>query len=634
MIIPWWPVVLIDIFGAAFSLLIGFWSIGYSWAWYREKKDDAFRHYLLLLTIAIATFTISRSFGHIVKQFLLIAGKQGLWKEISPFSGAVNTTTFIVIFAFGIYFDRVRQIKLRADRDAIDLATARARADVALESEVRIRTIFDGVDDAIYLIDDDYNVLFFNRKMQDLLPEIAIVKKCYTALFEREAPCEDCRFRGLPLGGSFSYETDLPLIGKRVNIAGSRLSWINPREVNMAVIRDITEQKKLEAQLLQSQKLEAVGTLAGGIAHDFNNLLTAITGYSDMIQLKLDKESPLRGDVGEIRRAAGRAAALVRQLLAFSRKQKGALSVVDLNGLIRNMQKMLTRLIGEDISLDIQLAAQALTVRADPGQLEQIAVNLVVNGRDAMPAGGRIVIRTEQIDADERFCRRHPEAAHGRFALVSVRDEGEGMAREVMDKVFEPFYTTKEVGKGSGLGLAVVYGIVDQHGGWIDLQSEVGKGSVFNVYLPMFAGPVEPERKIVEEVAQRGGGERILLVEDQEEVRRVAITMLEANGYQVFTAASLAEAEDVFAREKDHIDLLFSDIVLPDGSGIMLEERFRAVRPDLPVLMSSGYADDKMQWALIQKRNLPFLQKPYTLNALLRAVRQALAGVGAKAPGP
>ena len=633
MILSWWPVVLVDIFGAAFSLLIGFWSIGYSWAWYRKKKDDAFRHYLLLLTIAIATFTISRSFGHIVKQFLLMTGEAALWREISPFSGAVNTATFIVIFAFGIYFDRVRQIKLRADHDAVNLATAHARADAALEAEARIRTIFDGVDDAICLLDDDSNVLFFNRKMQDLLPDISVNQKCYSALYQRITPCDECRYRGLPLGESFSHETELTRISKLVSINGTRLLWVDQREVNMAVIRDITEQKRLEAQLLQSQKLEAVGTLAGGIAHDFNNILTAITGYSDMLLMKLGQDSPLRGDVGEIRRAAGRAAALVRQLLAFSRKQKAAFAVVDVNGLIRNMQKMLYRLIGEDITLVMQLADHELKIRADSGQLEQIAVNLVVNARDAMPGGGKIVVRTEQVAVDERFCRRHPDAVAGRFVLISVRDEGTGMDKEVMEKVFEPFYTTKDVGKGSGLGLAVVYGIVDQHGGWIDLQSEVGQGTVFNVYLPLCAEAVEPAPEFKDDGAQPGAGECILLVEDQEEVRRVAVNMLEANGYRVLTAATLAEAEAVFAREKEHIDLLFSDIVLPDGSGILLEERFRAVQPYLPVLMSSGYADDKMQWSLLQKRKLPFLQKPYTLDGLLRAVRQALGETGARPAG-
>ncbi|MDH4322069.1 MAG: ATP-binding protein, partial [Desulfobulbaceae bacterium] len=411
---------------------------------------------------------------------------------------------------------------------------------------------------------------------------------------------------------------------------GVRLLWVDKREVNMAVLRDITEQKRLEAQLLQSQKLEAVGTLAGGIAHDFNNILTAITGYSDMLLVKLGQESPLRSDVGEIRRAAGRAAALVRQLLAFSRKQKAAFAVVDVNGLIRNMQKMLYRLIGEDISLEMQLPDQELNIRADSGQMEQIVVNLVVNGRDAMPGGGKIVVGTGQIEVDERFCRRHPDAVPGRFVLISVRDEGTGMDKEVMEKVFEPFYTTKEIGKGSGLGLAVVYGIVEQHGGWIDLQSEVGKGTVFNVYLPLSAEAVALAPECKDDDVQPGAGEWILLVEDQEEVRQVAVNMLEANGYRVLTAATLAEAEAVFAREKDHIDLLFSDIVLPDGSGIMLEERFRAVRPQLPVLMSSGYADDKMQWSLLQKRKLPFLQKPYTLDALLRAVRQALGGTVAR----
>ncbi len=628
MIVSWQPVVLVDIFGSVFSLLIGFWSIGYSWSWYREKADDAFRHYLFLLTIAIATFTISRSFGHIVKQFLLMSGDKGLWQEIAPFSGAVNTATFIVIFAFGVYFDRIRQIKQKADQDALGLATARARADAAFDSEERIRAVFDGLEDAIYLVDGDYQILFFNRRLQDLLPDIGIGQKCHQALFGNEQPCEDCRFHCLRTGDHFSYETEMELIAKRVSLTGIRLPWVGGDEVNMAVMRDISEQKRLEAQLLQSQKMEAVGTLAGGIAHDFNNLLTAITGYSDLMLLKLAQESPLRSDVSEIRRAAGRAATLVRQLLAFSRKQKAAFSNVDINDLIRNMQKMLGRLIGEDISMEMQLAVQNLPVLADPGQIEQVVVNLVVNGRDAMPAGGKIVISTEKVVIDESYCSLSAKVVSGCFVLLSIRDEGDGMDNELMGKVFEPFYTTKEVGKGSGLGLAVVYGIVDQHGGCIDIKSEVGQGTVFNVYLPLHDGADGLKHKKEDDGVAPGAGELILLVEDQEEVQRVAIAMLEGNGYQVCTAASLAEAEEVFAREKDKIDLLFSDIVLPDGSGIVLEEIFRASRPGLPVLMSSGYADEKMQWTLIQKKNLPFLQKPYSLEALLKAVQLALAGSG------
>ena len=625
MVMPWWPVIWVDSIGSVLSLTIGFWCIGYSWAWYRKRPDDAFRHYLLLLTISIAMFTISRSVGHIVKQLLLFTDHREAWSMISPYSGAVNTATFIVIFAFGIYFDRIRLIKLQADNDAVAVATARTLADAALESEVRIRSIFDGVEDAIYLVGEDYKVLFFNRKMKDMLPDISLDQKCYEALFGLKSPCEECRFHGLRCGDSFSYETELAYPVKKVNITGIRLSWVDQREVNLAVIRDITEQKRLEAQLLQSQKLEAVGTLAGGIAHDFNNLLTAIIGYSDMIMVRLEKADPLAGDVGEIRRAASRAAALVRQLLAFSRKQKGIPAVIEINQLICNMQKMLDRLIGEDITMEMHFSADKLLVRADPGQLEQVMVNLVVNSRDAMPAGGKIFVSTEEVSLDERYCRHHRNAAPGRFVLMTVRDEGVGMDKELVAKVFEPFYTTKEVGKGSGLGLAVVYGIVDQHSGWIDLQSEVGNGTVFQVYLPLHEG--EAELKVKEEDGEilAGAGERILLVEDQSEVRHVVVSMLEKNGYRVVTAASLAEAEEVFAREKDTIDLLFSDIVLPDGSGILLEERFRFQRPGLPVLMSSGYADDKMQWELIQKRNLPFLQKPYPLDSLLRSIRQALS---------
>ncbi|MDH5299690.1 MAG: ATP-binding protein, partial [Desulfobulbaceae bacterium] len=336
---------------------------------------------------------------------------------------------------------------------------------------------------------------------------------------------------------------------------------------------------------------------------------------------------PLLADVGEIRRAAGRAAGLVRQLLAFSRKQKAALEVVDLNGIIRNMEMMLDRLIGEDIEMVMELAEGLLPVRVDSGQIEQVAVNLVVNGRDAMPLGGRIIVRTEVVELGEGVLPPQTQAHAGLFACLTVTDSGRGMSKEVIDKAFEPFFTTKEVGKGSGLGLAVAYGIVEQHGGWIRIDSELGKGTSFRVYLPLHARDevTAPVKDDAGKQPPQGHQERILLVEDQEEVLQVALSMLEGNGYQVLAAATMAEAVMLFEQQGESIDLLFSDIVLPDGNGLLLEERFRARKPGLPVLMSSGYVDDRMQLALLQERRLPFLQKPYTMEALLAAVRQVLA---------
>ncbi len=628
--IPWWPVVWLDIFGSALCLVIGFWCIACSWAWARRKEQDHFRHYLFLLTVAIGTFTISRSFGHLVKQFLLMADRVEVWKDISPYSGAVNTVTFIAIFAFGIYFDRVRQIKLQADRAAVTLATTRALADAALESESRLRTIFDGIQDAICLSDDERRIIFFNKRLESLAPGIAVGQQCHQVLFQLPQPCKGCRFADLGEGESFSREVELAGTGKVVNITGIRLRWVDGQDVNLSVIRDITERKRLESQLLQSQKMEAVGTLAGGIAHDFNNVLTAIIGYSDVLQLKLGDDNPLRAEVGEIRRAAARAAALVRQLLTFSRKQKTSPQVVDLNILLRDMAQMVDRLIGEDVELVMELAGTRLPVRVDPAQVEQVVMNLVINSRDAIVEGGRITITTEEVTVDAEFCRQFVDAAPGRFVRMTVRDNGFGMTQEVIDKIFEPFFTTKEVGKGTGLGLAVVYGIVKQHGGWLNVSSEVGVGSAIAVYLPQREW--EPPAPLAADgLAGKGGGEGILLVEDQEEVRRVAAEMLVASGYRVLSAASRAEAEALIAAEGDAIELLFCDIVLPDGNGFQLVERLRQLRPGLPVLMCSGYADDKAQSALLAERRLPFLQKPYSMAGLLAAIRQVLAGSEAEA---
>ena len=399
-------------------------------------------------------------------------------------------------------------------------------------------------------------------------------------------------------------------------------------------IQDISERKQaeekmtqLQAQLLQSQKLEAIGTLAGGVAHDFNNLLTHITGFSDILLIEMAKNDPQRKHVKIIKNAAMRAGGLTRQLLTFSRKQSAIPQFLDLNMLIKNMEKMLRRFIGEDIELVTNLGHDKTVVKVDPGLIEQILMNLVINSRDAMPAGGRITITTELRIISEDNLRIFPQGRTGSFACIDVADQGLGIDDEIIDRIFDPFFTTKGVGEGTGLGLSVIYGIVKQHHGWINVTSEKKKGTIFQIFLPLChqsENTDAPDREIKEIPASLG--ERILLLEDEPAVRQVAEIMLRQSGYKVFSAATVLEGLNLFNWEKGRFDLIFSDMVLPDGNGIQFIDQILAQKPEQRLLMSSGYSDERSQWDAIKKRNLPFLQKPYTMSELQEAVYEGIKG--------
>ena len=387
---------------------------------------------------------------------------------------------------------------------------------------------------------------------------------------------------------------------------------------------DITERKALEMQLLQAQKMEAVGLLAGGVAHDFNNVLTAIGGYAELVREDLPGEDARRHDVEEILRATERAATLTRQLLAFSRRQVLAPRVLDLNGVVAGVDNMLRRLIGADVELRTALAPELGAVRADPGQLEQVIMNLVVNARDAMPRGGKLTLETANAELDESYALEHPAVVAGPYVMLAVSDSGVGMDAATQARVFEPFFTTKEKGKGTGLGLATVYGIVKQSGGNIWLYSEPGRGTTFKIYLPRVDQPPEQLAAAPAPRAAPRGSETVLLVEDDEAVRALARKMLAAHGYTVLAAASGAEALKLAADHTGPIHLLVTDVVLPGMSGRELATRFQSVRPGLKVLYTSGYTDDAVVHHGVLDPGIAFLQKPFTSGTLARKVRETL----------
>jgi len=377
--------------------------------------------------------------------------------------------------------------------------------------------------------------------------------------------------------------------------------------------------------------MEAVGRLAGGIAHDFNNLLTVIKGYSELMLDELGSADPLRAEVDEIKKAADRAATLTRQLLAFSRQQVLAPKVIDLNTVVSNMDKLLHRLLGEDIDLFTVLEHGLGRVKADPGQIEQVIMNLAVNARDTMTQGGKLTVETTNVDLDENYARDHVSVKPGRYVMLAVTDTGVGMTEKVKSRIFEPFFTTKEVGKGTGLGLSTVYGIIKQSGGYIWVYSEVGIGSTFKVYLPCVEAPIELPSLNGFQPARRGY-ETVLLVEDEDGVRALMRQVLHKHGYNVLESRHGGEALLTCERHQGKIDLLLTDVVLEQMSGRDLAERLLKVRPEMKVLYVSGYADDAIVHHGVLNAGMAFLQKPFTTEALARKIRYVLDGPSHPAP--
>jgi PAS domain S-box-containing protein len=392
----------------------------------------------------------------------------------------------------------------------------------------------------------------------------------------------------------------------------------------MGLSYDISEQKSLEERLRQSQMMEAVGRLAGGIAHDFNNLLTVVNGYGDMLLSDLRPDDPRREIVVEVRKAGERAAELTRQLLAFGRKQVLAPQVLDLNGVVSEMGKLLRRTIGEDIELILLLKPGLAPVQADRGQMEQVILNLAVNARDAMPRGGKLVIRTGDFQLDEDYSQSRPEVTAGPYVLLELRDSGCGMRPEVKSHIFEPFFTTKGVGKGTELGLAVVHGVVSQSGGFIEVDSEPGSGTSFRIYLPRSEPSGQPTPSVAEFKAVPRGSETVLLVEDEKAVREVNRLILVRGGYSVLEARDGSDALSVAARHRWPIHLLVADVVMPGMGGRQLAERLSAVRPEMKVLFVSGYPDDAVVEYGIREGEVHFLQKPFSPSVLARKVRDVL----------
>jgi signal transduction histidine kinase len=409
---------------------------------------------------------------------------------------------------------------------------------------------------------------------------------------------------------------------RRVQIS-AELIQLNGIPCVLAITNDVTEAKRMEEQFRQAQKMEAVGRLAGGMAHDFNNMLGVIIGYSDLLTERSSLKDAMR-DASQVKKAAERAAALTRQLLAFSRQQVLLPRVLNLNDVVKDISQMLLRVIAEDISLAFVPASSLGAVKADLGQIEQVLMNLVMNARDAMPQGGKIVIETANVELDETYSQIHQEVRPGPYVLLSVSDTGFGMDAKTISKVFEPFFTTKAPGEGTGLGLSMVYGVIRQSGGYIWVYSEPGQGATFKIYLPRIEEAAEPLSRTTSEIIFAKGSETVLLVEDEQNLREVTIELLESEGYRVLAAKDGPSAIAISQGHRDMVHILLTDIVLPNMSGTTLAERIKEFRPDLKVLYMSGYTSNLVAHQGILDSSSAFIQKPFTKHGLLSELRRVL----------
>ncbi|GAB4442765.1 MAG: hypothetical protein OHK0040_13730 [bacterium] len=489
--------------------------------------------------------------------------------------------------------------------------------------------VLDAIPDNIILLDKELRLVWVNdaveKKTGKSIEEIK-GRHCFEAIYGLAIPCTDCpsltALKSAKLEeGTIKTPDNLIFDLRSVPIKDSAGNVINIVEVG----RDVTEHRKLEEQLRQTQKLESIGQFAGGIAHDFNNILSAVLGFSELLKMSLDENDPKRHFVDQIISSTQRGADLTRQILAFGRKQILDIKPVNLNELITSLSGMLRRILREDVSLQLNLSEENLVIMADAIQIDQVLLNLTANARDAMPDGGTLVIKTEKLTIDENFIKYHGYGGIGDYGKITVSDTGCGMSKEVLERIFEPFFTTKEQGKGTGLGLSVVYGIIKQHKGFINCYSELGKGTTFTIYLPLAKIDTTGERIIKEEkIVPAKAGETIFLIEDDRYAREALTEFFNAGGYQVISAEDGNQAIEIFKEKFAEIDIALIDAILPKKSGKEVFDEIKKIKPDIKALFMSGYTADIIHEKGILDTSFDFIQKPASPIEIMKKVREIL----------
>jgi PAS domain S-box-containing protein len=512
-----------------------------------------------------------------------------------------------------------------SERKRVENSLQKAVEEIAGE-RAKSDAIIAAVGDGINILDKDYKILYQNRVIRELMGD-HMGKFCYRAYDSNEDVCEGCPMVRSFYDGKLHRAERVMIVqdsARTLEITTSPIRDVAGNIVaGLEIIRDITEQRTIEAQLHQAQKMEAIGQFAGGIAHDFNNILTAIIGYGHLLLMKLTEGDQPRNFVEQILFSAERAAGLTQSLLTFSRKRTIHPQPVESNSIILKVEKLLKRLIGENIELVVELASEALTVMADSGQIEQVIMNLATNARDAMPGGGLLTIKTELFEMDRKYVRAHGYGKPGRYARITVTDTGTGMDKKTKEKIFEPFFTTKEVGKGTGLGLAIIYGIIKQHNGFVNVYSEKGVGTTFNIYLPLIS--VEVKKTEEQEFAvPTGGAETLLLAEDDGDVRRLTKELLVGYGYTVIEALDGDDALQKFIEHRESVQLLMLDVIMPKRNGRDVYNKVKKMEPGIKVLFTSGYPAEIIRSKRILDEGLEFITKPIVPRDLLERVRSVL----------
>jgi len=549
----------------------------------------------------------------------------------SPVLGAAGEVAYVIHEVEDVTdFVRLKQQGAAERKVTEELRSNAARMEATLQATARYRALMEQANDAILILDLSGAILEANRESERLfgLPRARIVGRNYDDFVVPEERADSASRRGL-VGSEGTIRVPNRHMERSggtvvtVDVSGSLVRLGDESRV-LAILRDVSERQRLEAQLLQSQKMESVGRLAGGVAHDFNNLLGVITGYGDLLLHEIGPGHPSHRRVVEIRKAADRAASLTRQLLAFSRKQVLQLRVLDLNAVVAGIEPMLRRLIGEHIELITALDNGVGRVKADLGQMEQVIANLAVNARDAMPRGGKLLIETGNVELDAVYAATRADARPGPHVMLAVSDTGHGMDAEVLGHMFEPFFTTKAPGLGTGLGLATVYGIVRQLGGQVMVYSEVERGTSFKIYLPRLEAAADQLQVAAAAGPPPGGTETVLLVEDEPALRVLVEEILTKGGYHVLQNERPEDALALAASHGGAIDLVLTDVIMPNMSGRQMADALRLERPRIRVLFMSGYTDDAISHHGILEPGTHFLEKPFTADGLLRKIREVL----------
>ncbi|GEM_PF-4880404 len=594
-------------------------SVSFHFVTQKDRKSQ-----LPDMELAMENIRRSGKFDQLVERYLVASTESNSWRDYALYF--LILVAVLTLIALGV---------ILWNRSLQRVVYARTR-DLAA-SEARVSSIVETAADAIITINNKGKIESVNAAAASIFgyepKEIIGGNICTLIPSLQNSECSDSS--ALAINESDTFPSRRYIDGRHENgktfpieLSISIMS-LGDQKTFTLIARDMTEQKQLEEQLRQAQKMEAVGRLAGGIAHDFNNLLTGVMGYTSILMMRIGKDSPHLKQLGEIKKACERTSSLTKQLLAFSRKQVLTPKVINLNNVIKDFEPMLSPLIGEHIELVTRLDNSLCMIKADPNQLEQLIMNLAVNARDAMPKGGILTISTINAEVENHsvtngFASHQIISKHDNYVMLTVSDTGQGMDEETKQHLFEPFYTTKALGRGTGLGLATVYGIVEQNGGHIKVNSELNLGTLFNVYFPSVTGEEDARQKpVLTEEMPRGKG-TILLVEDEDMVRNFAAETLRMCGYNVFTAANGREALNVYDKHREAIQLLITDVVMPEMSGRELVEQLPVMHPLIKVLFISGYTDDALIHHRIFEQRTAFLNKPFNSVTLTHAVRELL----------